>query len=193
MPEKHILIIFYIFKYFFIFYIFYIFYIFNVKSCLRSQRSCKFITVSGLTAIETWMLSCLLFVFGALVGELRQILVLSNHHCRQSAICRSRVSKAISWWIFYGNLSLGLVTNSWKNPDHHEIKQQQKLFLFAEYAVILFNKQKVVKQGVPHRRHQQSHANNVKVEHTKTYSCRYIRSRLINHDSCSCRLCSLYF
>ena len=59
--------------------------------------------------------------------------------------------------------------------------------------MILFNKQKVVKQGVPHRRHQQSHANNVKVEHTKTYSCRYIRSRLINHDSCSCRLCSLYF
>ena len=72
-------------------------------------------------------------------------------------------------------------------------KTTTKTFLFAEYAVILFNKQKVVKQGVPHRRHQQSHANNVKVEHTKTYSCRNIRSRLINHDSCSCRLCSLYF
>ena len=48
--------------------------------------------VSGLTAIEAWMLSCILFVFGALVGNRLTVPVISISHliCSEYALILMR-------------------------------------------------------------------------------------------------------
>ena len=133
----------------------------------------------GLTAIEAWMLSCILFVFGALVGEcLPHIYTSVTIHgvfycpipCKVSKFEEKKKQGHQIPWNFSYKRASGRVVGHFSFRYWTVGAAKKSIFLlrcslslpllqylssaisFSEYAVILFNQQK---QGSPNNRRAQ--------------------------------------